>query len=99
MKVSVKNGHVTEISKALADSENTHTSIDLYHFIKSDVDKLLNIMVGFNGRGDLNKWNEVAIDELVKSSLVKTIDCNGSRWMEVDDLNDLKKAEEIFNEI
>jgi len=96
MKVLVKKGHVYEISKNLPEQEGVNTSIDLYHFVKSDVDRLLKIMQGFYHRSDLEKWNEVAINELVKSSSIKTKDFIGRRWMEIDNLEDLKVAEDLF---
>jgi len=96
MKVAVENKLVSEISKGLPDQAKIYTSIDIYHFIKSDVDILLDIMKGFHERLDIDKWNEVAINELVKISGVNTHDFKGSRWMEIDNLSDLKYAETLF---
>ena len=97
MKVSVKYNSITEISKTLPDQDNVHTSIDLYHFVESDIEKLIDIMQGYNQRADLQKWNEVAINDLVKVTKVNTLDFNGHRWMEIDDLLDLAKAEALFS--
>jgi L-glutamine-phosphate cytidylyltransferase len=96
MKISLREGYVTEISKALPNLKGNYTSIDLYHFVKSDVDRLLEIMQIYNKKCDLQKWNEVAINELVKVSPVKSCDFNGLRWMEIDNHIDLKCAEELF---
>ena len=96
MKISISGHYITEISKDLTDQEGIYTSIDLYHFVKSDVDRLLVIMQSYNKRSDLQKWNEVAINELVKICQVKPCDFNGVRWMEIDNHNDLNNAEELF---
>ena len=96
MKVSLSGSNIIEISKALPNLKGIHTSIDLYHFIKSDVDKLLEIMLTYHNNNDLQQWTEVAINELVKIYNVKPCDFNGLRWMEIDNHSDLKYAERLF---
>ncbi|EHZ2845107.1 phosphocholine cytidylyltransferase family protein [Vibrio vulnificus] len=96
MKVNVVDGRVSEISKELPDIDGIFTSIDIYNFIKKDVNILLEFMRGYHSRGDLQKWNEVAINDMVKVSAVATLDFNGKRWMEVDNHDDLAKAEDLF---
>ena len=43
----------------------------------------------------MNSWSEVAIDDLLKVSKFKTLDTK-HKWMEIDNHEDLKIAEEIF---
>ncbi|GAB7225724.1 phosphocholine cytidylyltransferase family protein [Vibrio owensii] len=96
MKVDISDGRVSEISKSLPDIEGVCTSIDIYNFIKKDIDILLDVMRGYHSRGDVQKWNEVAINDMVKINTVTTLDFNGKRWMEVDNHDDLAKAEALF---
>ena len=97
MKVLTSNNSIHEISKNLANHDGVTTAIDLYHFVKRDIDTLLKIMQSFYQKGDLLKWNEVAINELVKVTPVKAVDYSGKRWMEIDDLADLNYAEKLFS--
>ena len=97
MKVKLGGANVNEISKALLDVENVFTSIDIYSFIKSDVDELLNVMNGYFNSGDLKKWNEVAINDIVKFTEIGVVDFKGYKWVEIDNNDDLKKAEGMFN--
>ncbi|WP_261857311.1 phosphocholine cytidylyltransferase family protein [Photobacterium sanguinicancri] len=96
MKVMLINDHVVEISKSLPEQSGNFTSIDIYNFVKSDTDELLNIMRSYHDRGDLQKWNEVAINDVVKNTPVTVIDFNGLGWVEIDNHDDLNKAEAIF---
>ena len=40
MKIKVDSGRIVEISKKLKPGVNTHTSIDIYNFNNSDLQKL-----------------------------------------------------------
>jgi len=96
MKVSLKKNRVVGISKELANEINNFTSIDIYHFLKTDVYDLLKIMQVYNKKGDLKKWNEVAINELVQIKDINVIDFAGSNWVEIDTLEDLQKGRELW---
>ena len=54
------------------------------------------IMSLYKANGDLKKWNEVAIDELVKNKDVGVIDFAGLKWVEIDTLKDLKIARQLW---
>ena len=96
MKVSMKQNCVIGISKELKNEANNHTSIDIYNFLMTDVSDLLQIMNSYKANGDLKKWNEVAIDELVKSKEVGVIDFSGFKWVEIDTPEDLKIARQLW---
>ncbi|TOJ50503.1 nucleotidyl transferase, partial [Vibrio parahaemolyticus] len=84
------------ISKLLPEENNIFTSIDIYNFLQEDVNKLLEVMREYNENGVLDKWNEVAINDIANLTDISCVDFNGLSWMEVDNHDDLKKAEELF---
>jgi choline kinase len=96
MKVNLKKNLVTSISKELKNEDNNYTSIDIYNFLMTDVSELQQIMSLYKANGDLKKWNEVAIDELVKNKDVGVIDFSGLKWVEIDTLDDLKIARQLW---
>jgi choline kinase len=96
MKVSVSDGFVKEISKDLKEGPNVFTSIDLYYFSENDWRFLLNIMEEICASGRLGEWTEVAIDQLTKSKNVGVIDFADKNWVEVDNIEDLNKAKNIW---
>jgi choline kinase len=96
MKVNLKKNLVTSISKELKNEDNNYTSIDIYNFLMTDVSELQQIMSLYKANGDLKKWNEVAIDELVKNKDVGVIDFSGLKWVEIDTLEDLKIARQLW---
>jgi choline kinase len=100
MKIkSNDNKQVIGMSKALEDSDHTFVSIDIYAFDCGNRDKIFQIASDIINSGELNSWTEVAIDLLSKdkSSNLKYLDMTGKKWMEIDNHDDLRKAEEIFN--
>jgi choline kinase len=96
MKVRLKKNRVTSISKELTNAGDNFTSIDIYNFLMTDVSDLQRIMALYKANGDLKKWNEVAIDELVKNQDVGVIDFAGLKWAEIDTPDDLKMAQQLW---
>lgn len=97
MKVRVEDGLVRSISKSIAKSQGVATSIDLYSFEAADINQLLKIMKGYYNAGNLNQWTEVAIADLVRDSAVRAVDIAGKRWIEIDDSDDLRRAQKLFS--
>lgn len=96
MKVIVNEGIVTHISKQVNKSDAYGTSIDVYRFGEEASKQLFDIInIYLNIKKDMNSWSEVAIDDLLKVSQFKTLDIK-YRWMEIDNHEDLKMAEKIF---
>lgn len=96
MKVRVNNGMITKISKDLDDAVDIKTSIDMYYFTKLDRELLYETMLDFNRKNDLNQWTEVAIDSLIRERPVLPKEFSGNKWMEIDNLIDLKIAKKLF---
>lgn len=98
MKVLLVEGRINKISKALPDVADTNTSIDFYSFESAEAAFLLKIMRGYHAAGDLNQWTEVAIDDLLRQSGadVRPVDMAGEKWVEIDNHEDLAKAERLW---
>jgi|TARA_R110001606_G_scaffold113440_7_gene240544 choline kinase len=100
MKIKANDSNrIIGMSKTLEDNEYTFVSIDIYAFDSRNRDKIFQIASDIINSGELNSWTEVAIDLLSKdeSSNLKYLDMTGKKWMEIDNHDDLRKAEEIFN--
>ena len=97
MKVVLdEKGNITEMSKQIEKTENSFVSMDIYNFSNESKQNLNNIIKEFVKKGDLNSWTEVAIDLLVKNNeLIESLPFK-NKWMEIDDLKDLKIAEKLF---
>tara|TARA_B110000008_G_C16584722_1_gene409830 strand:- start:174 stop:605 length:432 start_codon:yes stop_codon:yes gene_type:complete len=96
MKVTLKKNRVISISKELTNSVDNFTSIDIYNFLMTEISDLQRIMRVYKANGDLKKWNEVAIDELVKNQDVGVIDFAGLNWVEIDTPDDLNMAQQLW---
>lgn len=98
MKVIIKQNLIRSISKQIKNNEDVATSIDLYKFDKIAAQDLFNIIEKYIENKDINKWTEIAINDLLQKEeiRVKPFEINGSRWYEIDTLRDLEIAEKLF---
>ncbi len=98
MKVKVNENRINNISKSIDEQNAYGVSIDIYKF--SDAASALFYSIVKNHievKKDLNQWTEVALDEAIK--LIEFTPCKlVGRWMEIDNHDDLQRAEEIFND-
>ncbi len=97
MKVRVDNtNRIVEISKKIPEILAYGVSIDVYKFSaeasKSFFERIREI-VEVHGR--LNEWTEVALNEILSTVKFEPCPLKG-RWVEIDNYEDLKFAEEIF---
>jgi len=96
MKITLDCGKINHISKKITPKEHFAVSIDVYRISKEDSVTLFKeventILV----RKDENSWTEVALDNIFKLSDFKPYVIK-DRWFEIDNHEDLHKAEEIF---
>jgi L-glutamine-phosphate cytidylyltransferase len=100
MKVRVEGERIRDISKTIPSQPGCFSSIDFYNFSAESSARLLAVMESFHARGDVEQWTEVAIRELVASApaLVRPLDISGEPWVEIDDLNDLDRANALWGE-
>lgn len=98
MKVRFQEGRITDISKTLPDVADTMTSIDIYSFEPPELAALHRIATGYRHRGDLRQWTEVAIADLLSSTEATVLpqDFSGQAWVEIDNHEDLARAETLW---
>lgn len=101
MKISLnQDGYITDISKNLLPGDTFGCSIDVYKFIKNDIEilrtQLINII---EEDGNLNQWTESLFQKSIKSNHIKVKPYNirNDRWFEIDNNEDLYQAELLFN--
>lgn len=88
--------NIIGMSKQIEKAKNTFVSMDIYNFSYESKQNLNIIVKDFLKKGDLNSWTEVAIDLLVKNNeLIESVPFK-NKWMEIDDLKDLKIADKLF---
>lgn len=99
MKVVVRKGIVTGISKKITPSESYGCSIDVYKFVKKDMRALVLELESTIRRGSLTEWTEAALDRLFAKGAIraKPVAIGRARWAEIDNLDDLHAAEALFN--
>lgn len=98
MKVSCNGKRIVEISKAITEKNAYGVSIDVYKFSEEGSRIFFDKVKEFiEEKKELNQWTEVALNDVLK--LVEFNPCPlKGRWMEIDNHEDLKKAECIFND-
>lgn len=96
MKITLGDGKINHISKKITEVEHFAVSIDVYR-ISSEDSKVLfkEVEDTIIGRKDENSWTEVALDNIFKDTNFQPYVIDG-RWFEIDNHDDLHKAEEIF---
>lgn len=96
MKISFNEDKITHISKAINKNDAIGTSIDVYKFGREASKNLFSIIENIIiNEKELNSWSEVAIDKLFDLERFVPVDI-GNRWVEIDNLDDLRKAEDLF---
>lgn len=101
MKVVVVDGIIRKISKMIGESEAYGSSIDIYKFTTEATEMLRgHINKIIEEEQDRNQWTEVLLDRVFNKMLViaKPFDIGSKKWFEIDNLQDLAKAEMLFNE-
>ena len=97
MKVVCQNGVISHISKVIPQEEAYGCSIDVYKFGKQGGMEFFNKCEQYiTVKKDLNKWSEVAINDILHKAKFIPLDIKGSRWLEIDNHDDLACAERLF---
>jgi len=99
MKVRVESDRIVGISKGISPADAYGTSIDVYKFVKSDIDSLVAGLEKTLKNGGERAWTEVAFDNLFASGALeaRVCDIGKKQWMEIDTTDDLAEAELKFN--
>lgn len=97
MKIVKEGEEIKKISKQIDESDAYGTTIDVYKFSSDASNKLFEVVEEFIENKNLNSWTEVAIDKIFKNSKFQSLDIK-NKWVEIDNLEDLKLAESLFIE-
>lgn len=97
MKVVEANGKLIEISKTISPENALGASIDVYKFSKDGAKAFFTkCMEYIETRGELKKWSEVALNDILAEVEFKACPLSG-RWLEIDNHEDLAAAEKLFS--
>jgi len=98
MKVTIKDGKINHINKQIKKADAYSVSIDIYKITKKTSVLLFEIIRDFiEVKKDLNSWTEVALDKIFDKTQFKPYVID-KRWFEIDNHEDLAKAEIIFKD-
>lgn len=96
MKVVKEGESLVEISKKIAPEDSYGCSIDVYKFGADGAKAFYRHCVDYiEKRKELKLWSEVALNNALKDICFKVCPLIG-RWLEIDNLDDLKAAEVLF---
>lgn len=96
MKITLDGDEINHISKKISEAEHYAVSIDVYRISAEDSMVLFHeVEDTIIGRNDENSWTEVALDKIFPKTHFKPYIIEG-RWFEIDNHDDLHKAEDIF---
>ena len=97
MKITLDGDFINHISKRISEEDYYAVSIDVYRISAEDSLVLFNeVEYTIKCRKDENSWTEVALDNIFERTHFKPYIIEG-RWFEIDNHEDLHKAEELFN--
>lgn len=98
MKVCGSSKRLTSISKSISEKDAYGVSIDIYSFSPESCQILENEIASTIKRGELNKWVEVAINDLLLDGRYPAVPYHikGKQWCEIDTLADIEVAETLF---
>ena len=97
MKIATdENGKIKHISKQIAEDEYYAVSIDVYK-LNADAAGILSreIYDTIEVKKSENLWTEVALDAIFSKTVFAPYEICG-RWFEIDNHDDLRRAEQIF---
>lgn len=96
MKVIEKDGRIISISKQIAAEDALGSSIDVYKFDKEGGSVFYKYCAEYiEEKKEIKLWSEVALNDALSNVVFKVCPLDG-RWVEIDNHEDLKKAEILF---
>lgn len=98
MKVVERGERLVEISKTITPEAALGTSIDVYKFSAEGGKAFFKKCAEYiEEQKELKKWSEVALNDILGEIEFKACPLDG-RWVEIDNLDDLAAAEELFKD-
>lgn len=98
MKVVERDGRLVEISKAITQNDALGSSIDVYKFGQNGAKAFYEKCKEYiEDKKELKMWSEVALNDILNDVEFKACPLVG-RWFEIDNHEDLAKAEILFRD-
>ena len=96
MKIKVKDNRVVNISKQIKEENAYGCSIDVYKFGEEAGEAFIHACKRYIEEDkNLNLWSEIALDDILQKIEFIPLNIKG-RWLEIDNHDDLRKAEQLF---
>ena len=97
LKIKEENGLITKIlPKNSSKEESDGSTIGIFKFSSEGSKILFEEIERLTLEGVKDKWFEHALNNIFKKIQMYKIDIHGLKWIEIDDINDIKKAHELF---
>lgn len=93
MKARVREGSLVELSKQAPLADNEGEYIGLLRVDPADGPRLAELLEDFVESGDTGVYYEAAIEALARERRVRVVSIAGLAWAEIDDHEDLARAE------
>ena len=96
MKFCQEQGFVNQLSKTVPVEKSDGVGSDLYWFSKNDTKIIEQFATNLHLTGDKNQWVEFALDSLARTGELQLVAREvGNQWVEIDNSDDLARAEEL----
>jgi choline kinase len=97
LKVREKNNIILEIlPKDVSKEISNGSTIGIFKFSSKGSKILFDELEKLVNEGVKNKWFEHALNNILNKIEMHKIDISGLKWIEIDDIGDIKKAKELF---
>jgi len=97
LKFKEEDGIIVKIlPKNTPKNESNGSTIGIFKFSKDGSKILFDELDELTRDGVKNKWFEHALNNIFKKIKMHKLDIHGSKWIEIDDEGDIKKAQELF---
>jgi len=97
LKIKEENGIITKIlPKNTAEEDSDGSTIGIFKFSSKGSKILFEEIERLTLEGVKDKWFEHALNNIFKKIEMQKIDIHGMKWIEIDDINDINKAHELF---
>lgn len=98
MKVIEENNKIVSISKQITPEDALGNSIDVYKFSKEAGVAFFEVCADYiENKKELKLWSEVALNDTLNKVNFTACPLKG-RWLEIDNHEDLKAANELFKD-
>jgi len=96
MKATERDGHLARLHKGIPHEQAVGEYIGLTRVDPADGPRLAEILEEFIAAGNVHVYYEDALEALAAERPVRIERVGGRRWVEIDDRDDLEKANEVI---